>query len=195
MITLKYSKIIDLFKKRIIEIVGLLIVTLSVFLLLSLSTYNLEDPNFIFSGNTEIHNLFGFYGSFVSDLFLQSVGIVSFLFCLTIFTTGILVVKSKKLECILKNLFYSLIYIFLGATAISIYENDSFWLILNGNGGFVGQYSKDFIFSFGRLIDQNIVFYFLAAFAMLFFLLSVRFDIGVVFNIIRFIYYKITKKR
>ena len=84
MITLKYSKIIDLFKKRIIEIVGLLIVTLSVFLLLSLSTYNPEDPNFIFSGNTEIHNLFGFYGSFVSDLFLQSVGIVSFLFCLTI---------------------------------------------------------------------------------------------------------------
>ena len=194
MITLKYSKIIDLFKKRIIEIVGLLIVTLSVFLLLSLSTYNPEDPNFIFSGNTEIHNLFGFYGSFVSDLFLQSVGIVSFLFCLTIFTTGILIIKSKKLECILKNLFYSLIYIFLGATAISIYENDSFWLILNGNGGFVGQYSKDFIFSFGRLIDQNIVFYFLAAFGMLFFFLSVRFNIGVVFNAIRFIYYKITKK-
>ena len=186
MITLKYSKIIDLFKKRIIEIVGLLIVTLSVFLLLSLSTYNPEDPNFIFSGNTEIHNLFGFYGSFVSDLFLQSVGIVSFLFCLTIFTTGILVIKSKKLEYILKNIFYSLIYIFLGATAISIYENDSFWLILNGNGGFVGQYSKDFIFSFDRLIDQNIVFYFFAAFAMLFFLLSVRFDIRVVFNIIRF---------
>ena len=191
MITLKYSKIIDLFKKRIIEIVGLLIVTLSVFLLLSLSTYNPEDPNFIFSGNTEIHNLFGFYGSFVSDLFFQSVGIVSFLFCLTIFTTGILVIKSKKLEYILKNIFYSLIYIFLGATAISIYENDSFWLILNGNGGFVGQYSKDFIFSFDRLIDQNIVFYFFAAFTMLFFLLSVRFDIGVVFNAIRFIYYKI----
>ena len=78
--------------------------------------------------------------------------------------------------------------------SLCFYENDSFWLILNGNGGFVGQYSKDFIFSFDRLIDQNIVFYFFAAFAMLFFLLSVRFDIGVVFNIIRFIYYKITKK-
>ena len=156
MISLKHSKIGDFFRKRIIEIVGLLIIMLSIFLLLSLSSYNPEDPNFIFSGNPEIHNFFGFYGSFVSDLFLQSVGIISFLFCLTLFVTGVLVIKSKELEYVLKNLFYSIIYIFLGATTISIYENDSFWLILNGNGGFVGRYSKDFIFSFGRSINQDI---------------------------------------
>ena len=159
MISLKYSKIGDFFRKRIIEIIGLLIITLSIFLLLSLSSYNPEDPNFIFSGNQEIHNFFGFYGSFVSDLFLQSVGIISFLFCLTLFITGALVIKSKELECVLKNLFYSIVYIFLGATTISIYENDSFWLILNGNGGFVGLYSRDFIFSFGELINENMVFY------------------------------------
>ena len=55
-----YSKISSFFNKRIIEIIGLLTVLLSFFLLLSLSTYTLEDPNFIFQENTKIQNLFGF---------------------------------------------------------------------------------------------------------------------------------------
>ena len=49
-----YSKISSFFNKRIIEIIGLLTVLLSFFLLLSLSTYTPEDPNFIFSENTKI---------------------------------------------------------------------------------------------------------------------------------------------
>ena len=80
-----YSKITSFFTKRIIEFIGLLIVILSFFILLSLSTYSPEDPNFIFSENTKIKNLFGFYGSVISDLILQSFGIISFLFCVTIF--------------------------------------------------------------------------------------------------------------
>ena len=55
-----YSKISSFINKKIIEIIGLLTVLLSFFLLLSLSTYTPEDPNFIFSENTKIHNLFGF---------------------------------------------------------------------------------------------------------------------------------------
>ena len=58
-----YLKILIFFNKRIIEIIGLLTVLLSIFLLLSLSTYTPEDPNFIFSEKTKIQNLFGFFGS------------------------------------------------------------------------------------------------------------------------------------
>ena len=83
--SVNYSKISSFFVKRIIEIIGLLIVILSFFLLLSLSTYTPEDPNFIFSENIKIQNIFGFYGSVISDLFLQAFGIISFLFCVTIF--------------------------------------------------------------------------------------------------------------
>ena len=195
MISLKYSNIGSFFKNRIIETVGLLIVISSIILLLSLSTYSPEDPNFVYSENTNIKNLFGFYGSFVSDLFLQSIGLISFPFCLTVFITGILIIKSKKLEYILKNLFYSIIYIFFGSTAISIYENDSFWLILNGNGGFVGRHLKDFLFSFGAIINHNIAFYILALVTILFFLLSIKFNIKTFLNILKVLFQKITKKK
>ena len=98
---LNYSKIALFLKKRIIEIIGLLLILISIFLILSLSTHSPEDPNFIFSENTKIHNLFGIYGSFISDLILQSFGIISFLFCITIFTTGIYIIRDKNLEKIL----------------------------------------------------------------------------------------------
>ena len=50
---------------------------LFVFFLIAFFTYSPEDPNFIFPDNTEIKNFFGFRGSFVSDLFFQSVGLIA----------------------------------------------------------------------------------------------------------------------
>ena len=82
--SINYSKISSFFKKRIIETVGLLIILLSFFLLLSLLTYYPEDQYFSSQENIKIHNLLGSYGSFISDLILQSFGIISFLFCITV---------------------------------------------------------------------------------------------------------------
>ena len=56
---------------RLIEILGLIISLIGVFLLISLITYSPEDPNFIFPENTEIKNLLNFQGSYVADFFLQ----------------------------------------------------------------------------------------------------------------------------
>ena len=61
--------------KRFIEILGLSIFVISIFLLISLISYSPEDPNFIFPKNTEIQNILGFKGSFTSDLFFQSLGL------------------------------------------------------------------------------------------------------------------------
>ena len=80
-----YSKISDFFNKRIIEIIGILIILSSFFLLLSLLTYYPEDQYFSSRENVEIHNLLGPYGSLISDLILQSFGIIAFLFCITVF--------------------------------------------------------------------------------------------------------------
>jgi len=92
-----YSKISSFFYKRIIEIIGLLIVLLSFFLLLSLLSYYPEDQYFSSQENIKIHNLLGSYGSFISDLILQSFGIISFFFCVTVFFSGIFIIKDKKL--------------------------------------------------------------------------------------------------
>ena len=188
-----YSKITSFFSKKIIETIGLLTVLLSFFLLLSLSTYTPEDPNFIFPENTKIQNLFGFYGSVISDLILQSLGTISFLFCITIFFTGILIIRYKKLENILSNLFYSIIYIIFGSTFISIYKDDSFWLIINGNGGFVGRNLKEFIYNFNGSIDQSIIFFLLLILTIIFFLLSIQFSIKTFFRLIKSVLFFIMK--
>lgn len=188
-----YLKILSFFNKRIIEIIGLLTVLLSIFLLLSLSTYTPEDPNFIFPEKTKIQNLFGFYGSVTSDLILQSFGIISFLFCGTIFFTGLLIIRDKKLENILSSLFYSIIYIVSGSTFTSIYKDNSFWLIVNGNGGFVGRYIKEIINNFSELFDQNIIFFLLLSLTIIFFLLSIQFSIKTFIKFIKSVLFFLMK--
>jgi S-DNA-T family DNA segregation ATPase FtsK/SpoIIIE len=81
--------------KRLAEIFGILISLTGVMLFLALITYSPNDPNFIFPENTKIENLMGFQGSFVSDLFFQSVGIISYLIPFTLIFTGINILKLK----------------------------------------------------------------------------------------------------
>ena len=77
------QKVSNFLIRRLIELFGLLIVLASIFLLVALLTYAPEDPNFIFPENTIIKNFFGIKGSLVSDLFFQSVGLVSILISLS----------------------------------------------------------------------------------------------------------------
>ena len=180
-----FSKISNFIKKTIIEVIALLILLLSFFLLLSLYTHAIGDPNFIFSSNTEINNFFGFYGSVISDFLLQSFGIISFLLCFTIFFTGLLIFKYKNLKYILLNIFFAIIYILTGSTAISIHRDNSFWLIINGNGGFVGRGIKEFIYNFNLLTYHSTILIGLSGLTIIFFLLSIRFNIKTFFNIIK----------
>ena len=64
--------------KRFIELFGLLLASFSILLFISLTSYSPEDPNFIFSDQTEINNLMGFRGS-MSDLLYQSFGLTALL--------------------------------------------------------------------------------------------------------------------
>jgi len=82
---------------RIIEIIGIIISILGVLLLIALFSYSPSDPNFIFSDNTEIKNLLGFQGSYVSDFLFQSLGLVSFLIPITYFFSGIRIFKKKEM--------------------------------------------------------------------------------------------------
>ena len=67
--------------------------------------------NFTEDNSIDIENLFGFYGSFTSDIFFQSFGLISFLFCISIFFNGISIIKNKNFSNLLRNFFYSIVYI------------------------------------------------------------------------------------
>ena len=83
--------------KRFIELFGLVVLLISILLLISLISYSPEDPNFIFPENKEIQNILGFKGSFTSDLFFQSLGLISMLIAISLFFTSINIIKSKQI--------------------------------------------------------------------------------------------------
>ena len=81
--------------KRLSEIFGVLISISGLLLFISLISYSPEDPNFIFPENMEIKNWLGFRGSYISDLFFQSIGLISYLFSFTLIFTGINIFSNQ----------------------------------------------------------------------------------------------------
>ena len=82
--------------KRLIEISGVIVSIIGVLLFIALISYSPTDPNFIFPENTQIKNLLGFQGSFISDLFFQSFGFIAYLISFTYIITGINIFRLKE---------------------------------------------------------------------------------------------------
>ena len=182
------NKTLDFSIRRLFELIGVILVLISIYLFLSLYSYSPEDPNFIFNENTEIKNLLGIKGSLISDIFFQSLGFISFLIPLTILFTGINIAKNKKPIIIIENIFFSIIYLILGSTFFSIYHSESFWLAINGNGGFVGIFFKEFLIPFNSFFEIKIIYYFLILLIVVFFLISINFKIKDTINFAKFIF-------
>ena len=188
------KKSLDFTIKRVAEIIGILFILISVLLLISLLSYSSEDPNFIFTENTEIKNLLGYRGSYISDLFFQSVGLVSFLISFTIFFTGINLIKNKYFLVIIENIFFTILYSILGSVFLTTFFVDSFFLSINGNGGFVGIFFQNtFLINLINL-NKEISFFVLAILVLFIFLVSINFSIKFVINLFKKIFTKISKK-
>ena len=161
---------------RIIEALGIGLSILSFLLIISLLSYSPQDPNFIFPDNTEIKNILGFQGSYVSDLFFQSIGLCSYLLSITLFITGVNVFRKKDLYLIVENIFFTILYCIFGTLFLSLFYQNTFELFINGNGGFIGNYLiKIFL---GKIFKLNLIisFYFLIALILLLFLISINFS-------------------
>ena len=126
--------------KRIAEIFGITVFCAGVLLLLALIPYSPEDPNFIFPENTTIKNILGFQGSFVSDVFFQSIGLVSYFFSFTLIVTGINIIRSKKFFLIIENTFFAIIYCIFGTLFFAHFYSEDFTLYIIANGGVIGDY-------------------------------------------------------
>ena len=167
------KKINNFVKNRLIELCGILLILVSFFLLVSIATYSPSDPNFIYKPeNVEIKNIGGFYGSVISDFLLQSLGLISILIVLNFFYWGIKLTKQKKINSFISKIFYIVVYIVFGTTVLNTIHNDSFWLIDNGNGGFVGRSIKENIYYFTTLVENQYVIYFLIFLTIIFFIMS-----------------------
>ena len=98
--------ITNILTRLLIRLAGLIIAGFSLVFLLSLLSFNAGDPSFntVSTGNG-ISNWMGAFGSHISDLSFQLIGLSSFFLCLIIFIIG-MKISSRDEE---KNLFLKII--------------------------------------------------------------------------------------
>ena len=189
------KKTLDFTIKRVVEITGVFLIIVSILLFLALFSYSPEDPNFIFTENTAVKNLLGFKGSYTSDLFFQSIGLVSFFISFTIFFTGINLIKNKKFLIIIENIFYLIFYSILGSLFFNTFYPNSFWLSINGNGGFVGNFLQNTFLSNLINLNKDISYYILLILIIFLFLVSINFSISFLKNFFKTLFIIIKKRK
>ena len=177
------NKINDFIIKRLAELIGIFLIIASILLFICLISYSPEDPNFIFPESKDIKNLLGFRGSFIADIFFQSIGIISLLIPVSLFFTGLSVTINKKLVTIIENIFFIILYIVVATFFFGIFHKETYWLIINGNNGFVGDLMSETIIADFLNINKSVSYYLLIFFIFLFFLLSSNFKSVHIFNL------------
>ena len=184
-----YSNTLDFFKKRIVEVCGLILI--SIFGVFSYSLINYSPKNKTLIYKIDEHGTSGFfetYSNISADFFLQSFGLISFLIALSILSWGINLIFNKKINNFLSKLFYTIIYTIFGCLFVYITFNNSFWLIDNGNSGFIGERSYSLLSKFEPVIESNFSKVFLLLLTLTFFVLASNINI-------KYILIKIFKKK
>lgn len=109
--------------------------------------YNTADPSFNYSSDTLPSNILGATGSYLSDFLLQSVGIATFVLCLTPLILGIRVLCRKKIRFIWFRLIICTSIALLGMSIILSYiPSSEHWLFM-GYGGYIGESFKSNLLS------------------------------------------------
>ena len=172
------NSVTNFLKKRTFEFIGLILISTGIGLAIAFTTYSPEDPSFVYGDREfEIKNFFGIYGSSIADFLLQSFGLVSFLILANFLFWGINLIIQKEIKRIVLKLFLVVSYLVLGTIFIYITFNNSFWLIDNGNSGFVGKIGYDFLSGWFPYIDNTYSAYGLLLLTLIFFIFSADLNI------------------
>ena len=167
------DSVTNFIKKRTFELLGIILILASLALAVSFATYTPEDPSFIYGDSgIEIKNFFGIYGSSIADFLLQSFGLASFLLLANLIFWGLSLLIKKEIKGILVKLFFVVVYLTLGSIFIYLTFNNSFWLIDNGNSGFVGEISYNFINNLTTWVNNKYFIFIIFFLTIIFFIFS-----------------------
>ena len=159
---------------RLIEIFAIGLFLLAILLSLAVITYTPDDPNFIFSEGQKVKNLLGINGSIISDFFFQSVGLISYFIPITIIFSAINIFFKKTPSIIVNNIFLVVCYSLIGTFFLSVFLTSPYFLYINGNGGFVGNFLNESVFLKLEFLDNKITYYFSLITFILLFVLSLN---------------------
>jgi len=193
------SKILDrsvnFLMKRIAELAGFSLIVISIFFIFSLSNYSPENPSFILNADKlDLRDYSGSLSNAISDIFLQSFGLVSFFIGISILFWGINLIVNKKINKIINKFFYTILYISCGCLLIYTINNNSFWLIYHGNAGFVGEKGFNLIYKYLPLIENDLFKIALIILTLFFFILSSGINVKKIFPYIFSLFANIFKR-
>ena len=189
-----YRNITDFLKKRFTELIGLILIFCCVLLAISFFSYSPDDPTLVYGPeDITINNLLGIYGGLIADFLLQAFGLAAFLILISIVIWGISLIVKKEINGILFKFFYLILYLIFTCVFIHITFNNSFWLIDNGNSGFIGYALYNWISNFLPNLDNEYIVFVCIVLSLIFFILSSNINIKYSFVIFKKIF-KIFKK-
>ncbi|MEC7137234.1 MAG: DNA translocase FtsK 4TM domain-containing protein, partial [Pseudomonadota bacterium] len=178
------DSVTNFLKKRTFELLGLILILSSVALAIAFTTYSPEDPSLIYGDRDfEIQNFFGIYGSSIADFLLQSFGLASFLLLLNFLFWGLDLVFKKELRGVILKLFLVVAYLSVSTVFIYLAYDNSFWLIDNGNSGFVGKIIYNFLNTWAPWINSTYSIYGLLLLTIIFFCFSADINYKKLFSI------------
>jgi hypothetical protein len=144
---------IPFFKKRFLEIIGLILLIISTVIATSIITFNVNDPSLSYLSDSATSNIFGKYGAYTSDLLIKLFGVSSILiFCIG-FVWGLKLFIHKKITFLWLRLIFVPITLISTSTTLNIEK--IFSVNLEG-GGIVGKYTFLYITNFLQYINFEI---------------------------------------
>ena len=148
---------------RALELSGLLIAILSIFVFTSIVSYSSFDPNINNLNNSEVRNLTGLIGANVSNILLQMFGYFSLLICPVLISWSYKIFFTKKLRFFALNIFL----LPLMVIALSIFSE---LIQLYSSNGFIASQTVDYLINL-NLIGNEYIYYSLTSFSFILFLL------------------------
>ena len=144
---------IPFFKKRLLEIIGLILLIISTVIAASIITFNINDPSFSYLSDSATSNVFGKYGAYTSDLLIKLFGVSSILIFFIGFVWGLKLFIHKKITFLWLRLIFIPITLISTSTTLNIEK--IFSVNLEG-GGIVGKYTFLYITNFLQYINFEI---------------------------------------
>ena len=62
---------IPYFKRKLLETIGLILLTVSIAVAVSIITFDINDPSFSYLTDKNVKNVFGKYGAYTSDILIK----------------------------------------------------------------------------------------------------------------------------
>ncbi len=128
-------------------LMGAILCTFSIFLLLSLLTYNQADPSLNQATSNNVTNMGGYAGALLADLMLQFLGLSSVLTALVPLAWSIKLMNGSSIAFLQIRLSLLIVTMVLTSCLLAKIDPPMSWLIKGGLGGSIGMMIHDSLFT------------------------------------------------